>query len=200
MNPENICELFKNKTGSNEIAGMVTLREVIRFCREHKPRAVLELGGGIGTISYAVLSNCDATMDIYEHNDFCIGALNENLKEYKERFAIIPSYLSLPPRREYDLIIIDGGKGKHERDGGFPRGINAYIHSLDSLKVIFIEGERKSQRFWVTQALRTRFIYTPRKYYDAEKEKKGMLQLDCAPSSNEFLRLANHWYWRKRIY
>lgn len=200
MNPEDISTLFKSKTGSGEIAGRVTLREVVRFCREHKPRAVLELGGGIGTISYAVLSNCDAVMDIYEHNDFCIAALGENLKEYKERIAVLSNYLTLPPKREYDLVIVDGGKGKHARDGGFPRGINAYIHSLDSLKTIFIEGERKSQRFWVTQALRTRFTYTPQKYYDAENKKKGMLRIDCEPSSNELLRLVNHWYWRKRIY
>jgi len=200
MNHEHIYELFKGKAGSEGIAGRVTLREIVRFCREHKPRAVLELGGGIGTISYAVLSNCDAIVDIYEHNDFCIAALNENLKDYKERFSIIPDYLMLPPKREYDLIIIDGGKGKHTFDGGFPRGVNAYIHSLDSLKTIFIEGERKSQRFWVTQALRTRFIYTPQKYHDAENKKKGMLRIDCKPSSNEFSRLANHWYWRKKIY
>src|SRR3989338_2078319 len=120
MKAEEIYALFSAKSGSNEIAGITTMRAVVDFCKKNNPRTILELGGGIGTISYAVLSNCDATVDIYEHNDFCIAALNENLKDYKERFSIIPDYLMLPPKREYDLIIIDGGKGKHERDGGFP--------------------------------------------------------------------------------
>ncbi|OGZ12579.1 MAG: hypothetical protein A3D67_04195 [Candidatus Lloydbacteria bacterium RIFCSPHIGHO2_02_FULL_51_22] len=200
MTPQEIFILFKNQQGSDHIAGKVTIEAVVSFCKKHNPQNILELGGGIGTLSYAILKNCDGALDIYEHNDFCIRALNDNLREMSKRYTVTTDYLKLPPQREYDLIIIDGGKGKGIYDGGFPQVIASYISSLNSIGTIFIEGRRKSQRFWVAEALRARFLYTPTHYEDPTGGKKGALRLDCKPCSNEFLRTMGHLYWRKRIY
>ena len=200
MTPQEIYALFQSKKGATNLADLATIGAVISYCRKNNPRTVLELGGGIGTLSYSVLKNSNATLDIYEHNDFCVGALNENLKDYKGRFTIIPNYLTLPPRREYDLVIVDGGKGKNEHDGGFSLAIAAYLSSLTSLKTIIVEGQRKSQRYWAVEAIRSRYLYKPTKYKDPSGGKRGSLRIDCKPCSSEVLRLANHWYWGSRIY
>lgn len=203
MQPEEIYNRFKKQDGSDATSGITTLKAVIDFCRKYNPQTVLELGGGIGTLSYAVLKNCSGILDVYEHNGFCRDALGKNLQEFRRRITVLSDYLSLPPRREYDLIIVDGGKGGEAfggTDGGFSQAIAAYINSLSSVKTIFIEGQRKSQRFWATEALRTRFLYTPRKYPDPTGGKKGALRLDCVPCAQEYKRLLSHYYWRKKIY
>lgn len=201
MHPTEIYAIFTKKAGSSDIAGIATIEALADFCRKNKPHHILELGGGIGTLSFTMLKNCDGVADIYEQNDFCRNALNENLSEFTGRFSILTDYLHLPPKREYDVIVIDGGKGKGGgEDGGFPQAIAAYINSLSSVKTIFIEGQRKSQRFWATEALRTRFLYTPQKYPDPNGGKKGCLRIDCVPCAQEYKRLLNHYYWRKKIY
>lgn len=193
-----IYNTFKNKEGSGAIAGTATLKAIIDLVQKNKPLSVLEIGGGIGTISYAILKNCAASLDIYEQNDFCIKKLKENLKGLENRYTIISSYNQLPPKREYDLIVVDGGKG--QRDGGYPQVIAAYIHSLRSIKTIFIEGQRKSQKYWIIDALRTRFLYKPTKYKDPLGRKKIGMQIDCKPCSSGLLKIINHLYWRKKIY
>jgi len=199
MTPQEIHNFFKEKEGSQSIAGIATLEAIVSLCKRDRPATILELGGGVGTISFALLKNCDATIDIYEQNDFCAKMLKENLKEMEGRYTIIPDYIYLPPKREYDLIVVDGGKGKG-KDGGFPQVICSYINSLSSVKTIFVEGQRKSQKYWILEALRTRFLYTPTKYKDPTGGKKGCLQIDCRPCSSELLRIINHLYWRKKVY
>lgn len=205
MTGQEIYTMFKTKQGSEAISGVATLDAVISFLKKNNFQTILELGGGIGTISYVLLSNSDASIDIYEPNEFCQKALRENLTGMGGRYSILPSYDILPPRRNYDLIVVDGGKGTGNQsigiaDYGYPQLIAAYIASLQSIKTIFVEGQRKSQKFWILEALRTRFIYTPYKFFDPAGGKKIGVQIDCRPSSNELLKIINHFLQRKKVY
>src|SRR3989339_1817628 len=107
---DEIYDKFKSQSGSQNIASPVTISVLSKMCAIERPKRILEMGGGIGTISYTLLKNSDAFIDIYEDNDFCRNKLKENLSQFSGRFQIIDTYRILPPVREYDLVIIDGGK------------------------------------------------------------------------------------------
>lgn len=201
MTPQEIYEKFKDQSGSNSIAGIAALEAVVEAAKKDNPKTILELGGGIGTISYAVLKNCDAVMDIYEHDEFCRKMLAYNLKGMEARYTIIPNYAILPPKRSYDLIVVDGGGGgKSVYDGGFNQAAAAYIQSLRHLKTIIIEGQRKSQKYWILKALRTRFIYNVNIYPDPSGGKKIATRIDCRPSSSELARVISHYFQRIKIF
>ena len=198
-----IHNLFKQKDGSDAISGVATLDALIEICKERNPKTILELGGGIGTITYALLANSDATVDVYEHNEFCRKQLHENFKMYRERMRVVPSYDILPPRSKYDLIIVDGGKGKghnDERDGGYPRIIGAYLQSLDAINILFIEGQRKSQKFWILQTIRTQYTYRVKRYADPSGGKKIGVLIECTPCRSEFVRTLTHAFQRGKVY
>src|SRR3989344_2117964 len=205
MTPREIYTLFKNKDGSEAIAGIATLEAVVSLVKEDNPKTVLELGGGLGTISYAILKNSNATLDIYEHNEYCRNELKKNLKGVEDRYTIITDYVYLPPKREYDLIVVDGGKGSGKYQGtGYPQLIAAYLQSLSSIKTIFIEGQRKSQKYWILEALHSRYIYKPTKYLDPLGGNKIGVRIDCKPSGGSklgrFLFEVNHILRRNSVY
>ena len=201
MSPQEIYEMFKKKSGSNAISGIATLNAVIDCAINDRPKTVLELGGGIGTISYAILKNCDATIDIYEHDDYCRKTLKETLVGMENRFNVISDYNQLPPKRSYDLMVVDGGGGGAENyDGGFPQAVGAYIQSLTGLKTIIVEGQRKPQKNWILKALRPRFVYKITKYPDLTGGKKIGTRIDCRHTSSELLRILNHFYNRNKIF
>src|SRR3989338_1129803 len=192
-----IYRKFQEQTGSQHIATPVNLEALIRLCQEYKPKRILELGGGIGTISYTLLSSSEAILDIYEDNEFCQNKLKENLIKFEGRYQVISSYRVLPPAQQYDLIVVDGGNVK-SWDGGFNQAIWFYVHYLKSLKLFYFEGYRRLQRFWARKALRHRYIYKLIKYDKMEWEGaswKGGLLIECRPSNSAVLRFLNFVYW-----
>ena len=192
-----IYQKFQQQTGSERIATPVNLEALLRLCREIKPQRILELGGGIGTISYTLLNNSEAALDIYEDNEFCQKKLRENLAPFMGRFQILETYRLLPPSREYDLIVVDGGNGK-SWDGGFNQAIWFYLHYLKSVKTIYVEGYRRLQRFWARNALRHRYLYNLVQYDKMDWEGiswKGGLLMECRPSSSAIFRFLNFVYW-----
>lgn len=75
MDVKKIHENFKQKPGSETIAGLETLENISEMVKKEEIKNVLELGSGIGTISYCILVNSGANLDLYEPNEFCIGEL-----------------------------------------------------------------------------------------------------------------------------
>ena len=54
-----LCYSYSNKYKCN-----------YRILRVKKPKRVLELGGGIGTLTYCVLNYSEAIVEVYEENGF----------------------------------------------------------------------------------------------------------------------------------
>ena len=109
------------------------------------------------------MKHSQAEVDIYEVNEFCINALKKNLTEFEGRYTIINSYCMLPPNREYDFMIIDGGRGKPQ-DEGFAEAPFFFLRYIQSIKTIYVEGVRTVQLFWAYKGLLSclknkRFIY-----------------------------------------
>jgi len=192
-----IHKMFSDLIGSEHIATSINLQIVIDLCNELKPVRVLELGGGIGTITYTLLENSSAIVDVYEDNSFCIDQLKKNLLSFKNRYNIINNYKLLPPARNYDLIVIDGGNGK-KHDGGFADSIYYYLSYINTVKIIFVEGHRKMQSFWARKALRKKYWYSIN-VFKSEFEK-GCSVIRCKASMSRLLKNINFIYWELRLW
>lgn len=189
-----IYTTFKEKRGSEFISKPVSIDFFVKFCKKENPQKILELGAGIGTISYTLLKYSDSFIDMYEENDFCKDKLKENLSEFKGRYHIIPSYKMLPPKEHYDLIVVDGG-GSKKGDTGYTKAIYLFIRHIRSLKVIYFEGSRKLQQIWARKALKERFIYTLTKHKPIEiggEHLIGGTEYRCKPVRSFLIRYINY--------
>lgn len=162
-------EVYKNfcdQTGSEHIGRLVSIQALINICSKEKPQTVLEMGGGIGTFTNVLARFSSAFIDVYEDNTFCAERLRENLKGFASRYNLISSYKTRPPKKRYDLIIIDGGSGA-EGDGGYPNGAFDFVMNIDRVKTIYVEGRRILQRKLAKKALLKKgYIYLPISYSD----------------------------------
>ena len=157
---------YSVQIGSGHIARLVSIQALINICKNEKPRSILEMGGGIGTFTNILVNYSNAFIDVYEDNAFCADRLRENLKGSKHRYNLISSYRILPPNKEYDLIIIDGGSGA-EGDGGYMDAVFDFVMNIDRIKTIYIEGRRTLQRKAAKRALRKKgYFYLPISYSD----------------------------------
>lgn len=161
-----IYTLFKKRPGSGNIAKPTAIDVVMDICKREKPKRVLELGGGIGTVTYTVLKHSNAYIDVYEQNDFCTHQMRKNLKKFEARYSIIESYLILPPTRKYELVIIDGGEAK-DHTNGYAETVWLFLSYLDFVNVIYIEGNRNEQRKQVRRALHSKGIFRPIRHKSA---------------------------------
>ena len=143
-NPEQIHALFSKQVGAYAIATPININAIIAFCVLKKPKRVLELGGGIGTLTYCVLNYSEAIVEVYEENGFCREKLRQNLDRWSERVVLKESYAEDPNFADYDLVVIDGPDSVtiKERD----RLTYQVLARLRNIGSFFIEGSRYSQR------------------------------------------------------
>lgn len=173
---------FKKKEGSQHIATPVSIEVLLRL----NPKTVIEMGGGIGTLTYT-LTSLGASVDVYEDNVFCQRELNKNVSGHN----LLKDYDIVPPRKEYDLLIVDGATGKWN-DGGSISAVDKILNSLESVKHVYIEGGRNMQRSRVRKILKRKYVYTLTNFTG---DMKGGLLIKCRKSPNRIFRLANYIFW-----
>lgn len=148
MDPEarSIFERFRRYPGSDWIAKPQAVSGVMECIWETRPRAILEVGAGIGTVTCAILSALRRTGQesrfvAIEHDSFCLGALAEHIGADLARVDLRPSAADLEPAA-FDLIIVDGGTV--ERGG--------YVELLAPGGTMIVEGGRQPQRAAMAEA------------------------------------------------
>ena len=189
----NIYNYFKSKLGSEHIAKPPTIEAIINICAEESPKTVLELGAGIGTLTYTILFNSTAHIDTYEGTPFCIDQLKKNLKGLE--YNLITDYRQLPPHKDYDLIIVDGGAGS-DLDTGYMRAIFLFLQSLDSVKIIYVEGRRMGQRAFIRRGLVDRYTYKT-EIVEGDNDKGGII-FRCKRTKSKLKRYGLYIYWKLR--
>lgn len=132
------------------IASEQAISGVLNCINKFRPLRILELGAGIGTLTYTAL-NAVVRQQIHkqkgyafftiENNDFCLQQLRVNIKDFDGLYAVLSSTKDLPQDLLFDLIIVDGGG---DLDGDM--GIMFFGDRLAQKGVIFVEGTRKFQR------------------------------------------------------
>ena len=96
--------------GSAQIALIYSLEQLDALLKLYRPTHILELGGGIGTISELLLLKSDAKIEVVENNDFCIEKMVKNLSHLRE-YELIVDYKFLSSGSQADMLIIDVNNG-----------------------------------------------------------------------------------------
>lgn len=139
---------FSRLPGSDHIAKEHCVRGLITWLKRREPKNILEIGAGIGTLTFTTLA---AQSEIYgdnhrasykltsvEKNEFCLSELKKNLSYQWTQFEVIEE-LPRPPAKvgPFDFVIIDGGDQNPN-----------FVSNLSQRAVVFIEGYM-SKKHWL---------------------------------------------------
>ena len=131
---------FSDLEGNQHIASEFALKKIIDVIENYKIKNVLELGLGIGSISFCVLQfakrnrqNINYTGT--EADDFCLKVLPKYLKVHFDKIQIFNSLNNVNSSKKFDLIIIDG---KEEN-------LFKVKDVISERGIIIIEGDRMPQ-------------------------------------------------------
>jgi len=147
-----IWHRFSRLPGSQHIARQYAVYGLIHWLRKVKPRSVVEVGAGIGTLTYTSLV---ALNDVHvsdgqpgfrlvtiENNAFCLEQLRQNLGGMLRQVEVIPDLTQLPASLgNVEFLIVDGGDFKETR----------YYANLAQGAVVFVESHRGDQRKTLTK-------------------------------------------------
>jgi protein-L-isoaspartate O-methyltransferase len=150
---------FSRKPGASRIASELSLRHLSGAVRMRKPKSVLEIGSGIGTLSQLVLSHAESVENLFsiEQDLFCRAALLKNLTVRDwQNWTLLHSHKELPTDAALDLIIFDGYQYEP-----------AVFDLLHAGTAVFVEGKRQRTRDELA-------VYARRKGLDLDlREYKG---------------------------
>lgn len=145
LTAQRVNEFFLKKPGSEHIASTFALAHLARLLRTNKINSALELGAGIGTMTYLLLSGLpsNARVECTEPNKFCVEQLHRNVPaEMLHRLLIHPN--SDPCTKTiFDLVIIDGR-------------VKPPLTFMRPGTICFVEGERRKARHIIQADLASR--------------------------------------------
>jgi precorrin-6B methylase 2 len=102
---------FKAKPESQHIASEFALVELAKLVAEIKPKSVLEIGAGIGTITKLLLQHPSrpAKLTVTEAHPVCLRELQANLQGVsKDGYDLVQTAAELNIASAFDLVIFDG--------------------------------------------------------------------------------------------
>jgi methyltransferase family protein len=136
---------FVSRLGAEHIATWRALAHLAAVVRQHQPKAVLEFGAGIGTITYLLLSaNPNLNVVSVEANPFCLAQLEQNIPDQFKRRLTVVTLNDARLNDGFDLIVIDGDYGS-----------NNYAF-LRQRTICFVEGTRAYQSAMLMQIARSK--------------------------------------------
>ncbi len=145
---------FSGRPLSEHIATQTAIEGLVRWLQRKRPRRVLELGAGIGTLTYATVETLSsihgddvARLISTEPYPPCREQLEINLIDQRERFTVVDGPGDVAPDDgPFDFLITDGG----DPEDGSP------FQNLAPGAIVFIEGDRKPQAAALEAALQGR--------------------------------------------
>jgi protein-L-isoaspartate O-methyltransferase len=161
---ERYYRYFSGLPGNKHIANLFAIEKLLDIIRIQRPQKILEIGLGIGSISYSImdylhLKNKTTEYHGTEANDFCLSVLPNNLKEYYQKIILYKSINEIDKNKYFDMVIVDGSDDALER-----------VSELISKNgIIFIEGDRKSQQKTLVRLFPNyKFVHTVSDYKEPE--------------------------------
>lgn len=121
---------FSAKPESQHIANEFALIELSRFIARVKPRRVLEIGAGIGTITKLLLTHPDKPklLTATEGHPVCLAELAKNLKGVDlAGYTLVNSAAQLDMNQNYDLVIFDGTLDDEQQYAVFRLGTWCFV-------------------------------------------------------------------------
>ena len=185
-----IYERFRAYPGSDWIAKPEAVVGVISHIAGARPRAILEGGAGLGTLTHAIGATLRALphrarVVSIEHDAFCLSALQEHLGPELSSIEVIPDSSTLDPGA-FDFVIVDGGT--LERGG--------YTELLAPGGFVLVEGGRGPQRT-AMEATKRPFIVA--RVLSADWDGGSYWLVKFEPTAADRLRFALSALWRHRL-
>lgn len=138
---EEYYQYFSGLEGNQHIASLFAIEKILDIIEFNKPKRILEVGLGIGSIAYSIidfltLKDMEFEYCGTESNPFCLEKLPENLNDYFRKILIFSSLEEMGSFSKFDFVIVDGLDDAIEK-----------VRDLISFNgVIFIEGDRSIQQ------------------------------------------------------
>jgi Predicted O-methyltransferase len=136
MIADTVYATYAQKPGSEHIASLDACRGLEQLVRRHRPRRVLEVGSGIGTLTdlLAQTLDPDAVLVSLEDNPYCLEQRRLNLGPRLGRASLLPDLGALK-REIFDLVVVDGGLADA-----------SVVPFVAHRGLVFVEGFRGAQR------------------------------------------------------
>lgn len=159
IKPEHFTEQqyrkFSRAEGSQYIASEFAILKILELVQKFKPKKILEVGVGIGTISDSILKAYKNSypQEVYatEDNEFCISQLPKNLGSSFQYLKLYEAIQDLPKNLKLDLIIIDG------KDSN----LKELKPRMGPRCILVVEGDRKDQTDLVSRLLpNSKFVHS----------------------------------------
>ena len=168
-----IHALFQGLPGADHIASEFAIRVLQVALWTHQPRRILEVGGGIGTLSWVVADYLTylseyAEAVVVEDDPWCRTQWGQNMARWRQRPTLFDK---IPVYEFYDLVVLDGDQMPSE---GWA--------CLAPRAIVFVEGNRRAQRARLRQYLTNvgrPFCETPNRPQD---RSKGVWMIRCEPA------------------
>jgi hypothetical protein len=152
-----IYKEFKAKPEAQRIATEFALIELAKLVSEIKPKNVLEIGAGIGTITALLLQhpNRPSQITVTEANPVCLLELEKNLKGLAlEGYKLIKSADDLKPHDVFDLVIFDGILDEDKQYRVFKLGSWCFVEGSRTKTIIGLK--KKLESFGLTINMQTK--------------------------------------------
>ncbi len=152
---------FRPLPGSDYVASGFALGLVVELLERRRPRSILEVGAGIGTLTATVAETLDrlgerSTRHVaVEEIPFCLDQLAANLGDRLDRVVVVPFAAEAPPDvPAFDLVVIDGGattdllpEDRHRWTAADERAeVACWMARLAPGALVVVENERLAQR------------------------------------------------------
>jgi hypothetical protein len=121
---------FKSKPESHHIASEFALVGLAKLVAEIKPKTVLEVGAGIGTITKMLLQhpNRPVQLVVTEAHPVCLAELQNNLRETSlTGYQLVKTAADLKSNQTFDLVIFDGTLDNDKQYGVFKHGSWCFV-------------------------------------------------------------------------
>jgi protein-L-isoaspartate O-methyltransferase len=162
--------------GRLKIASENAIGGLMRSIARHRPSRVLEIGPGIGTLSYAMLAKMkslalhdsgDFLFVTVEDDPFCANQLQKNLQAFDGLYRLLRSTAELEPDLDFDLIVVDGREAPDGGSAGVP-----YTDALRPHGMIVVEGQRNRQQRRIRESQRS-FLHRKMRSANRDRRRDG---------------------------
>lgn len=139
-----IFNRYRNAQQNQQIATEFSFFSLAQILAVVHPRSILELGGGIGTMTELCCSDENRNVATFEHNDYCLNQLHILSESYKNLNIYSDYSLALEAAQNVEFLVCD---------------VNTSIFSTywlvkkSHFKYIFVEGHQVHQRARIVWAL-----------------------------------------------
>ncbi len=143
-----VHQLFASRPGAEFIASDFALAHLSCLLNTAKPNSVLEMGAGIGTVTYLLLTHPQRPESIVsvEDNEYCLEQFNRNLPAQMRGGHLLTTdvHTARKQAKHFDVVIFDAENQAEEA-----------CEFVGPETIVFVEGSRKYQRAAIQAHLRS---------------------------------------------